>query len=56
MQVGDLVTHSSHNEPGIITHIFDSHDEVSGGVCVLFVGGEYQVDSDDLEVINETVS
>ena len=47
MKVGDLVIHSK--ELGILLHIFDN-----GSVCVHLESGEYQVNSDDLEVINES--
>lgn len=46
MQVGDLVIHSG-KEYGIIIHLWDW-----GEADVLFEDGEYQVDCDDLEVIN----
>jgi len=56
MKVGDLVIHNSNvlredRPAGIITHIWDG-----GSVSVLFEDGEYDVDSDDLEVISETVA
>lgn len=55
MKVGDLVMHNG-KEIGIIEHIWeggygDIGDSVD--VDVLFEGGEFQVDSVNLEVINE---
>ena len=46
MQIGDLVIHFG-KEYGIIIHLNDF-----GSAGVLFEDGEYQVDCDDLEVIN----
>jgi len=51
VKVGDLVLHNSSVLPGdrpagIIIHIW-----AGGGITVLFEDGEYDVDSDDLEVI-----
>ncbi len=52
MKVGDLVMHNG-KEIGIIEYIFT---DVNGDVdaVVLFVDGEFQVDSRNLEVINES--
>jgi len=47
VKVGDLVIHND-KQVGIIIHLW-----VGGGADVLFEDGEYQVDSDDLEVISE---
>jgi hypothetical protein len=46
MKVGDLVMHGG-KQIGIITHLW-----VGGSASVLFKDGEYDVDGDDLEVIN----
>ena len=52
MKVGDLVIHFG-REYGIIIHLRTC--KWDGGVAdVLFEDGEYQVDCDDLEVINES--
>ena len=48
MKPGDLVIHDD-KEIGIVDHVFDN-----GTVCVFFSDGEYQVDADCLEVINES--
>ena len=48
MKVGDLVIHDG-KDIGIVDHIFDN-----GDVCVFFSDGEYQVDGEDCEVINES--
>ena len=48
VKVGDLVIHKEKGV-GIITHLW-----VGGSAAVLFSDGEYDVDEDDLEVINET--
>jgi len=53
MKVGDLVIHGSSGDRGdrpigVITHLW-----FSGGASVLFEDGEYDVDSDDLEVLDE---
>ena len=48
MKVGDLVIHFG-KDVGIITHLWDN-DEAD----VLFEDGIYQVDSGELEVINES--
>ncbi len=52
MKVGDLVVSRLRTRGGkkigIITHLW-----VGGSVAVLFKDGEYDVDGDDLEVINE---
>ena len=47
MKVGDLVMHSK--DLGIVLHIFDN-----GSACIHLEGGEYQVNNDDLEVLNES--
>jgi len=47
MKIGDLVIHKEKGV-GIITHLW-----VGGSAAVLFSDGEYDVDEDDLEVINE---
>lgn len=47
MKVGDLVLHQG-KQIGVVTHLW-----VGGGASVLFVDGEWDVDSDDLEVISE---
>ena len=52
MKIGDLVRHGSSvergdNPIGIITYLWGA-----GGASVLFEDGEYDVDRDDLEVIN----
>lgn len=52
MKVGDLVMHNS-KEIGIIEYIFDDDYGNPADVCVLFEDGEFQVDSRNLEVINE---
>lgn len=62
MKVGDLVIlqspqgsyrwgsiGDSSKNIGVITHLW-----VGGSASVLFADGEYDVDSDDLEVINES--
>ena len=54
MKVGDLVMHDG-KEIGIIEHIFDGgYGDIgdSVDVDVLFEGGEFQVDSINLEVIS----
>lgn len=60
MKVGDLVAHyfvgnelasiQPDKQVGIITHLWAK----VGAASVLFEDGEYDVDSDDLEVINES--
>ena len=47
MKVGDLVIHKKKGV-GIITQLW-----VGGSAAVLFSDGKYDVDEDDLEVINE---
>ena len=47
MKVGDLVIHDG-KDIGIVNHIFDD-----GDACVIFSDGEYQVNTEDLEVISE---
>ena len=54
MKVGDLIriqTPFSHGygNIGIVMHLWDN-----GDADVLFHDGDYQMDSDDLEVINES--
>ena len=54
MKIGDLVrctpnVHGDENRVGIITHLW-----VGGSASVLYEDGEYDVDSDDLEVISES--
>ena len=56
MKVGDLVRHGSSvdrgdNPVGVITYLWPDY-EVSY-VSILFEDGEYDVDRDDLEMINE---
>ena len=51
MQVGDLVRIQIHPQQpaiGIVTHLWGN-----GEVDVLFHDGEYQMNSADLEVVNE---
>tara|TARA_Y100000310_G_scaffold225224_1_gene227254 strand:+ start:379 stop:603 length:225 start_codon:yes stop_codon:yes gene_type:complete len=48
MKVGDLVIHFG-KDVGIITHLWGN-----GEADVLFEDGTYQVDSGELEVINES--
>jgi hypothetical protein len=57
MEVGDLVirtygsrTTRKNNPIGIITYLWPGDSDAS----VLFEDGEYDVDRDDLEVINES--
>ena len=55
MKVGDLVRHGSSvdrgdNPMGIITYLWPGGSDAS----VLFEDGEYDVDRDDLEVIDES--
>tara|TARA_Y100000310_G_C20615142_1_gene780222 strand:- start:32 stop:181 length:150 start_codon:yes stop_codon:yes gene_type:complete len=47
MKIGDLVIHKEKGI-GIITRLW-----VGGSAAVLFSDGEYDIDEDDLEVINE---
>ena len=60
MQVGDLVIHAgtvAGSRVGIITHLWVGGGTLCHrklGASVLFEDGEYDVDSDDLEVINES--
>ncbi len=50
MKVGDLVRHlDRHKQVGIIIHLW-----AGGSAAVLFEDGEYQVYSNDLEVISES--
>ncbi len=57
MKVGDLVIHHfvgneldhADKQVGLITHLW-----VGGAASILFEDGEYDVDSDDLEVISES--
>lgn len=49
MKIGDLVIHNEKNV-GIITHLWGVEPEIAS---VLFKDGEYDVDCDDLEVIDE---
>ena len=53
MKVGDLVMHNG-KEIGIIEYIFTDDYGDPADVCVLFEDGEFQVDSRNLEVINES--
>jgi hypothetical protein len=52
MKVGDLIRiqadYSFNGDIGIVTHLWDN-----GDVDVLFHDGEFQMNSYDLEVINE---
>ena len=47
MKIGDLVVHKEKGL-GIITQLW-----VGGSAAVLFADGEYDVDEDDLEAVNE---
>jgi hypothetical protein len=56
MKVGDLVLHNG-KEIGIVEHIWESgYGDIddSVDVDVWFENGEFQVDSRNLEVINES--
>ena len=48
MEVGDLVLHNG-KQAGVIIHLWGVEPEIAS---VLFEDGEYDVDCDDLEVIN----